>query len=320
MLRRMRLACMLVLVAAVTGCGGGGGSSYGSGGSGGSGTPSTSGGNQTQKDAIARLNDYRKAALVPEVALNDVLDTSSTRHAGYQAIRDSGLTHYETVTGDAGGAADTGNAMFSGVDPWARMDAASPTHSFPDSYSEGISSMGGVPAIDHLWNTVYHRIPMMRHVVDRAGFGDRATAAATYPAKHVPTGGSYGFATIDFAASVHAITDSVWPADRSTGIGRSFSSDSENPDPIAGADVVGTPIHWIAPVATALASVSATVTPDGGAAVPIYLLTSATDPAGDLDGNEVFIMTQAPLAANTLYHVAIHSASMDRSWSFSTGP
>jgi hypothetical protein len=314
---------MIVLAAALSACGGGAGSTYGSGGpggSGGTGTPSTKGGNQTQQDAIARLNAYRRAAKVPEVLLNDVLDTSSTKHAGYQAIRGNGLTHYETVNGNPGGAADTGNAMFSGVDPWARMDAASPTHSFPDSYSEGISSMGGVPAIDHLWNTVYHRIPMMRHVVDRAGFGDRATAAATYPAKGVPASGAYGYATIDFAAGLHVITDSVWPEDGSTGIGRSFSSDSENPDPVDGADVVGTPLHWVAPVAMPLTSVSATVTPDGGSEVPIYLLTSDNDPAGDLDGNEVFIMTRSPLAADTTYHVAIHSAQLDRSWSFTTGP
>jgi hypothetical protein len=316
----MRLPCLLLVVAVMTGCGGGGGSSSSSGATG---TPTKSGGNQTQADAIKRLNDYRHDANVPAVAINDILDVSSTKHAGYQAIRDQGLTHYETTDGTAGGAADTGNALFSGVLPWDRMDAAA-GHPFPSGYSEGISSMGGVPAIDHLWNTVYHRIPMMRHVVDSAGFGDKATAAATYAGKGVPTSGAYGYATIDFAASSHPITDSIWPKDGSTITARSFSSDSESPDPVAGADVVGTPLHWIAPTVTTLTGVTATVTPDGGSPAAIYLLTSGNDPAGDLAGNEVFIMTQAPLAASTLYHVAIHAlisgAPTDRTWSFSTGP
>jgi hypothetical protein len=312
----MRLAVLLILLAILTGCGAAGGSSASTT----PGTPMTPGGNPTQQDAIARLNAYRLEADVGPVALNDTLDVSATKHAGYQAIRAKNLVHYESVDGTDKGAPDSGNALFVAVDPFVRMDKAYGA-SFPNGYAEGISSMDGAGAIDHLWNTVYHRLPMMRHVADRAGFGDRATAAATYPGKGVPSGG-WGYATIDFGANYGAtVADSIWPKDGATGIGRSFRSDGEIPDPVAGVEYVGTPIHWIAP-ATSITAVTASVTPDGGSPTTIHLLTRAND--GYLAGNEVFIMTHAPLAANTLYHVVIQaemsSAPVARTWSFSTGP
>ncbi len=267
---------------------------------------------------LSRLNRYRAStggtALDP-IAESASLATAAIRHAGWQALDDAArgatsarLNHGEPAINalsirDAEGSpimvsATDGSQVFSGGVP-AGDDLAirirvAEGGVFPGRdvlgakfYLEDIASDHGESAIDQLWNTVYHRLPMMRHRARSAGYGDMALARSRFPASGVPADdpwgndGGNGYATINWTEfRTPAIHLSVWPVDGQEGVPGRFSTDSESPDPASTAvgfasnrDQVGPVLHAILPTAAAFAALRVEVSLD---AAPTWTLTATT--------------------------------------------
>lgn len=250
---------VMCTLAALVGCGGGddGGSSGGGGGGGGSSLPNHSVSAADTSDNTARLLDLNSlraqasGTALSDVTGHDALIIGSVRHAGWQAIDDisqpgANLDHGEPRS----------NTLFSDDDMGERIRKANGgTHLSPAYYFEDIASRAGTAAVTQLWNSVYHRIPMMRHRALRLGYGDMALARSDYPTAGVPLVDDWGnspsgngYATLNWQQLTSpAITLSYWPGSSTTGVPRTFASDTEAPDPVPGRNQVGCPIHVIFP-------------------------------------------------------------------------
>lgn len=309
-------------LAALAGCGGGGddggGSSGGGGGSGVLPNHTVTGTDSAENTSrLADLNAFRNQCgdtALTTVTSHNALIISAVRHAGWQAIQNAGLNHGEP----------TSNALFSDNNFAERIRKANGgTHLTPQSYYEDIASNSGSAAITLLWNSVYHRLPMMRHRASRAGYGDKALARNDYPTAGISAGN--GFATINWQSlSTPTITNSHWPSNGTTGVPHTFNSNSESPDPVPSRNQVGCPIHFIFddPAGT-FTSINVTLTTNGGAThIPMIALVGNASPsgaAGDvtsvtadtayLDPGELFLIpTPASLTSglspNTMYTVS----------------
>lgn len=233
----------------------------------------TTGGMTTSStDPVTTLNDLRQECGQPALTVHPALSTSSTKHAGYQALEGASITHFEP---------DTGNKLYVANEFYDRIQiAADGTANGPwlaPEESEDIASNGGVNAVLLLWNTVYHRLPMMRSDTELVGFGDSSTAQAAYPADNVPlySAQNWQYATLDFGGSgVSATTVSYWPKDGASDVATLFYNQSEEPQPIGSGtstpnpngttgnpDTVGPPLHVILPSAANFSSISVSLTP-----------------------------------------------------------
>ncbi|MFM2090214.1 MAG: hypothetical protein RLZZ127_703 [Planctomycetota bacterium] len=265
---------------------------------------------------LARLNAYRASAggsALDAVTASASLATAAIRHAGWQAVDDhlratASLNHGEPRINalslrDGDGTPilvdpETGDRVLAGGVPAGddlgirirtAWGGAFPGSDVPLArvYYEDIASDHGEPAIDQLWNTVYHRLPMMRHRARLAGYGDMALARGRFPASGIPADdpwgnpGGNGYATIawvEYATPV--IQVSHWPADGQAGVPGAFHTDTESPDPASRAvgfsgerDAVGPVLHLILPTAAAFTGIRVVVSGD---AEPAWSITATT--------------------------------------------
>jgi hypothetical protein len=323
---------LLTAIALLAGCGGGDdGNSTGGGGGGGGGSalpnaPVSSDDASVNAARLGDLNGLRSqcdGTVLQGVTPLDALIVSAIRHAGWQAIDDAGLGGRHLNHGEP-----RVNALFSSDHFVDRIRAANGGTGVPAAtlYFEDIASSAGSTAIVQLWNSVYHRIPMMRHRARSLGYGDMALARADYPTAGVPLIDEWGnvppgngYATLEWAGyATPAITLSFWPGDGTSGVPRTFASDTESPDPVSGRNQVGCPIHVILPETSgAFTSVVITLA-TGGTHVPLHVLAGNGSPSGAggdvvslvgdawLGAAEVFIIplpapTDTGLAGNTAY-------------------
>ncbi len=208
------------------------------------------------------------------------------------------------------------------------------------TYSEGLTSAAGPPTIAALWNTVYHRLPLIRSTTELFGFGDAAQAGAQYGSGTIPAGVT-GYDTIELAgATTVPITASWWPANALTNVPYSFSTDHEAPDPIGlqepggtpnpfqspqvwstDIDAVGVPLIVLIPTSLDWATVTVSLHQQGSAVqLPAWVLAGfvnsgsvgapvfpATLPTGvtcfdaNLMPGELVVVPQAPLLPATHY-------------------
>ncbi len=335
--------CSAALIAlAFAGCGGSSPATNTAGS--GNGQPPT----VVQSNALAAANALRAEAQVPAMTIDGRLNTAATRHAGYQAIEGGNLTHVEP---------NSANALFTAVQFGDRIRAQNGgVDLFGSSsghvYYECISSVAGAASMRSLWNTVYHRIPIMRHESTLFGFGDLDIARVQYPTAGVPAFTGNGYATSEFAGlglSSSAVTASRWPAVGETGVETSFSTDSETPDPVGlqmpggtpnslqnpqteptDVDVVGPPLHVIFPTSQNWTAVSVAMK-HGSTSDPVYILLGFVQPAAfpttiagaswdqDLNAGEIFILPKVPLLAGTVYDVAVTATTASSSLSIPAG-
>ena len=310
-----RAVVLTFALAALVGCGGDKSSS-----SGGAATPPTvilpvSANDVTQNTArLADLNLFRSQSggtALPNMSSHDALIIAAVRHAGWQAIDNTGLNHGEPRS----------NALFTADSFVDRIRAGNggPYITGANGYSEGIAGNAGSSAITLLWNSVYHRLPMMRHQSTKVGYGDKDMARADYPTAGVSDGN--GLATLDYASfSTPAVTLAFWPGNGTTNVPKIFYSDSEGPDPVAGRNEVGCPIHIILPQASGTFSVVNVTLVSGSTHIPLMVMAGNGSPigaagdvvslAGDslsyLAPGELFIIpipspTNTGLAASTTY-------------------
>lgn len=217
--------------------------------------------------ALSELNAYRAASgNLSAVTSDSGYVTAATKHAGYQC-EVGAITHYEP---------DNTQLAFVNNDFWNRISLAKGGGTTNATWNwggmnqvyEDIASTGGADAVPQLWNTVYHRVPMMRRQVAIIGNGDR-TAANALPIADVAASGT-GYQTIDFGAnSGTAVMTSYWPHDGTTNVFISFNTNQENPDPVSltntngtpDATTVGPPIHVLLPTTENFTALTITLTP-----------------------------------------------------------
>lgn len=225
----------------------------------------------SQSTPLAELNALRaQSSSATAFTTHAGYVTAAVKHAGYQS-EISTLTHGES---------DNTKRFFvnNGFD--SRIVAGCTAASDPGTFGwgtginmigEDIASNGGVGAVAGLWNTVYHRLPMMRSQYTRLGIGDRVDAsvhALNYVPQVITTPTTSAYLSIDFGgASATAQIAAQWPANNQTNVYNSFSTDSESPDPVGGTNgtptdnLVGVPIHVILPTSNDFTSLTITVTP-----------------------------------------------------------
>ncbi len=215
---------------------------------------------------LGELNALRGQSGASTLSANANYSVAAQRHAGYQC-ETSAITHNEP----------TGSAQFFvNTDFFRRISVANggtassnTWGTLIDTVYEDIATTAGVAAVDQLWNTVYHRIPMMRQEVSFIGNGDRSNAFTdSRNSPQVIAASGTGFQTIEFAAvSSTPVTLAYWPTDNQTGIATDFDSDTESPDPFSTGNgngapnvgVVGPPITIIFPTTQDFTTVTVTL-------------------------------------------------------------
>ena len=264
---------------------GGGG---GGGGGGGSVLPNhtvTAADTSENTARLADLNGFRDecgGTAHEAVGSHNSLIISAVRHAGWQAIRNAGLNHGEPES----------NALFSDDSLSERIRKANGgTHLTPSwAYYEDIASNSGTSAMVLLWNSVYHRIPMMRHKARNLGYGDKVLAANDYPTAGISAGN--GFATLNWhELTSPTISVSYWPGVGTTAVPTTFYSNSESPDPVAGRNGVGCPIHLIVPQTSGnVTALTATLVTGGTTHINMMALISSGSPT-NVSGDDVISIT-----------------------------
>jgi uncharacterized protein YkwD len=338
--RRLPAASAVLASLLLVSCGGGGDSAQPATGTGPSAAmqrlaqqaqaPTVTG--DTAVDAFNWFN-YRRwqAGLPTDVSWSPNIALAAQRHADYQRLNgtpSNPITH-EEVSGKPG---------FSGIDVPARLNAAGYTLSSGGfAFGEVISYMGdpsGFVAAEELIAAIYHRFVIFEPRFRGAGAGAaKDSIGATI--LNVNFGSRNGL-----PAGLGSGNHIVYPVPGQVSVPTSFASDSESPDPVPNANIVGYPISIQANGTECITTTGFTVTPHaGGAALPTRLLSYATDAGVASDPHPTplsgaAIIPLSPLAASTTYDVTFsgnisaiantgsscvgNGAPFTHSWSFTT--
>ena len=167
--------------------------------------------------------------------------------------------------------------------------------------AEVLNHTGTSAAAVEVWiDSVYHRLPLLGRESSGFGYGEAQV-------------GTLAVNVMDFGVGAAESADPiVFPYQDQAGVPAGFVG-NEVPDPAPNARYpVGYPITIAAGGADSLSIASASVTPAGGAAVPLII-----DQPGklDLDQNEAAILPQSPLLAGTVYTVKVRGQLDGRPWS-----
>lgn len=211
-----------------------------------------SGGYSGSTTGLNALNALRRDSGVTDMSILDGYRQSASIHAGYQKIEET-IDHYEP---------NSSNPCYRSNLPWDRISialgqAAGSQYWGPNitMVAEDISSGGDhITNINILWNTLAHRLPMMRQSYVRVGYGNSTDAQQWVPNTLLTSGPAY--LTLDFGGWSQAKTLGGWPPNGSDKHASIFYSNSEIPDPIPDANAVGGPLHVTLPTTQPLSSIS----------------------------------------------------------------
>ena len=267
-------------------------------------------GGEAEADGLRWLNCYRNLAAIRPVAATSDVNLAAERHAAYM-VETGQFTLVET---------NANASNYSGYDTLDRLDSAGREVDLSVlSVYEAVTSAGEgneaepTRAIDSWINTVYHRAPLMRPLIDEVGlsldtqFADLITVG---PWDTEEIGGGV------LAARYPVPGQGDVPAD--------FDSDLERPDPAPDAGVVGSPItvtfqgeEWVDNdnhFDVHLVPEGCTVTSMDGKEVELILLEPATD--GYLWATVVLLPAE-PLEYAQTYQVEVDATVSGESWSSS---
>lgn len=248
--------------------------------------------------ALDRVNQYRRLAGLAPVAFNASLLASAQRHARYMDTNGQ-YSHGE----------QPGYALYFGQDSMERDVFFGYTG---HSVAEDIHEINDVnQAVDDWITGPYHRSPILDPSMTDLGFG----TAGTYSALELGGNDTPSNAVV------------LWPYPGQTGVATQWQA-NEFPDPLRlypGAQApVGTAISLqFGTQPKSLSLTTATLTPAGGASVPLLTYSPAND--SHLD-NMVFVMARQPMQPSTTYSVHLAGSvdlgkgpqAYDRTWSFTT--
>jgi len=262
---------------------------------------------QAQIDGLWRLNCHRRLAGLPEASLDPLLNRSAQAHADYML-----------ATGEYGHEqSDPGHPSWTGTTAEDRAAAAGyALDTSGDQLAEviGFRSEGAdaVFAVDNWINTVYHREPLLVPQLGAIGFGEA---------------GIYDVMELVAPWSDPQVELAIYPARGQSDVPTTFDSDTETPDPVPDAGLVGPPITvsvladgWTADHDPyALTVVSASLVTTAGTAVPVTVRTPAEDP---WLMRMVALIPLEPLTGSTTYEVevtlAVAGVERVESWAFAT--
>lgn len=269
----------------------------------------------TATDGLNWFNFRRQQLGLAELARAPRIDAAAQNHSNYQKINNV-ITHDEAPNKQG----------FTGVTTSDRLNAAGYQLPLNDyAYGEVISSASnpsGFHAAEDLIAAIYHRFLVFEPMFKEGGAG-----AAT-------VSGGLTYFTANFAA-IHLNTGLgrgkvlTYPFPGQQRVPTNFFSDNESPDPVPDRNEVGYPISVHANIISTLAVNSFTVSPHGGAALPVQLLTGTANPAAPNQPVDIHTPTSAaaiiplqPLTAATTYDVqfagSVDGNAVSLSWSFNT--
>lgn len=275
------------------------------------------------------LNAARVRCGFGSVSQSTPLDQAGLAHSRWMLVNNM-TGHYESTTSPNG---------FTGVTPQDRGVAAGYVYSTNAGLESGESqsdvsgqvAYSAIAMLTGLLASPYHEVDLMRGWIHMGiGYMDSTAAGttATYGARTVmnidegvPTGAAYQAPGPDVVLT--------YPCQGTTGTATELAN-QESPSPVPGRNFVTSPIGQPIVVELAfgntLTLTSATLVDmaNGSGVALLAPVTSANDPnPGYLEGNEGFIMPNAPLAANTSYQVTLNGtnngAAFSRTFSFTTG-
>ena len=280
------------------------------------GSESFDGADDLQHDAIRWINCYRNLTSLQTVSLFSDLSLAADRHASYMTETDE-FGMVET---------DPAAQHYSGYDTLERLASAGREVDLQaDSVYEAVTSAGSGSvaepelAIDAWINTVYHRPPLLRPLIDEMGVG---------------FDGSFGdLVTVgpwDTAERGGGVLAARYPAPGQGEIPPVFHSDMERPDPAPDADEVGSPISVTFMAAqwagngnhfdVFLEADGCSVRKVGGDELDLLLLEPDTDP---YLWATVVLLPNEPLEEFETYQVEIEATVNGdpwvSGWTFTTG-
>ncbi len=268
-----------------------------------------------QDEAWRWINCYRNLIDVELVPLTAACALATDRHAAYMdETAEYGMLETQTAA-----------ANYSGYDALERLGTAGQEVDLASQsvYEMVVRTGNGEEvdprrAVDTWVNTVYHRPPLLRPLLDGVGVG---------------FGGQFGDMVAvgpwDTADGSGGLAFAIYPAPGQAGVPTTFFSDTEVPDPAPGKDEVGSPIsvtfqagHWHDSdnhFDIQLDPDGCSVTARGGEAVDVILL----DPENDADlAATVVLLPEEPMEPGTTYDVEIAATiagtPWSKSWTFTT--
>lgn len=256
-------------------------------------------------DAFNWFNYRRRQAGLPaDLNWSPEIALAAQRHADYQRLNGtpSARIMHEEVFGAPG---------FSGIYDFNRLIASkyslSSIGNDINANGEVISYMSdpsGFVAAEELIAAIYHRFVIFEPLFRDAGAGSaKDSTGATI--LNVNFGSRNGL-----PAGLGVGNHIVYPYPGQQSIPTAFASDTEKPDPVPNANIVGYPISILTNYTECITTTSFTVMPrSGGAPLPIRRLTYDEDvgPASDprpTPRSAAAIIPLSPLAANTTYDVS----------------
>ena len=272
----------------------------------GAGDPSAS---QAQVDGLWRLNCHRRLAGVPEVQLSPALSQAAQAHADYM-LATGEYDHREE---------DSSQPSWTGGTALERATAAGYSLNTSDSQLAEVigfrtSGADASFAVDNWINTVYHREPLLVPQLLDVGVGEA---------------GIYNVMELVAPWSDPATKYTLYPARGQSDVPLSFDSDTETPDPVEGAGLVGPPVTisvlsdgWAGNsdpyelvVDTSRTSIRAT----SGVEIPFVVLEPGDDP---WLMRMVALVPLQPLDPSTTYEVqatlSVNGELVEQSWAFAT--
>ncbi len=256
------------------------------------------------KQALAKVNAYRKNAGLPPVALDDKLSKGCLAHARYLVIN----ADHKAVLG---------------------LGAHDEDLSLPGASEEGrlagkasdiaIGDYEPTDGVDAWMATLYHRVPILEPSLRTIGFGcARGRRQGWVTVLNVVTGR-------DRTLRSNAV---FYPAPNQTGVPLSFPNGGEEPNPIPEDKdgKAGFPITAFFPERTPLKNASASLTNARGEPIACWFSSPekvANPKYPKHQGNTVCLVPHDPLQPGTLYHVEmqgqLEGKPWRKRWSFTTG-
>lgn len=254
--------------------------------------------------ANRQLNWRRSTLGLPSLATHNQIVLAAERHSQYLSLNN--ITGHNEARGTPG---------FTGVSPGDRLTAAG----YPwQTYGEVVSAGPGTGplAVEALLEAIYHRFGMLRSDVTEVGSG--------FDKPH-PTYGAVFTMKLGARQASDSQAGQSWlgtyPVAGQTQVPIDFYSDTESPDPVAGANRVGYPISVHAASSETLTLTSFTLA-TGGTTLPVTTLAPGAD--SFTPRYAAAIIPSSPLTPGQTYTAdfkgTIGGRSVSRQWTFQTAP
>jgi uncharacterized protein YkwD len=256
------------------------------------------------RKALAKVNEYRAAAGLKPVALDEKLSGPCLAHARYLVINEG----------------DPALQGLSAHDEDLKLPGASKEGAIAGKASViAVGDYEPIDGVDSWMGTLYHRVPMLEPNLKTIGFG-------------CVRGRRQGWAVVlNVSSGVERMSPSqpvFYPAPDQTDVPIHFPNGGEEPNPIPESKTgrAGYPITASFPRDTPLKSVRGNLTDAKGTEIACWL-SSPEKPANPRfagqQGNSACLIAKAPLSPNTKFHVhfegQVAGKAWEKKWNFTTG-